>query len=74
MGKIIKYKHHGVEVYVDEYLQGTHRENCLCFRCARFKPNTPENCDFAEQNYRACKIKDMVMPVFECKHFVFPKE
>ena len=70
MGKVISYEHHGTIVYVDEGLRGTHQEHCLCFRCARFKPNTPENCDLAEQNYRACKINDMVMPVYECPSFM----
>lgn len=69
MGNIVYYEHHGATVAVDEELKGKHREHCLCFRCSRFKPDTPENCDFAEQNFRACKINDMVMPVYECSHF-----
>ncbi len=70
MGEIIRYIHHGVEVAVDEELKGRHRTHCLCFRCGLFKPNTPENCDLAEQNYRACKINGMTMPVYECPKFV----
>ena len=69
MGKIIRYIHHGFNVAVDEDLKGRHRECCLCFRCGLFKPNTSENCDLAEQNYRACKINGMTMPVFECPKF-----
>jgi len=69
MGTIIWYEHHGCKVAVDDDLVGKHREHCLCFRCGRFKPNSTENCDQAEQNYRACKINDMTMPVFECPKF-----
>jgi len=70
MGRIEWYSHHGEIVAVDEDLKGTHREHCLCFRCLKFHPNTPENCDYAEQNYRACRINGMVMPVFECPRFI----
>ena len=73
-GKIISYQHHGESVFTDENLAGHYRELCLCFRCGRFKPDTSENCDFAEQNYRACRIGSMTMPVTECKHYRFPKE
>ncbi len=67
MGKIVWYEHHGAMVAVDSDLKGKHRDHCLCFKgCRRFKPDTPENCDRAEQNYRACKVNDMVMPVWEC--------
>lgn len=69
MGKVITYNHYGTLVSVDEELKGKHREHCLCFRCSEFSPNTPENCDLAEQNYRACKINGMVMPVWECPGF-----
>ena len=69
MGKIIQYEHHGAMVSVDEDLKGKHREHCLCFRCDFFHPDSPENCDKAEQNYRACRINDMVMPVYECLKF-----
>jgi len=70
MGKIIWYTHHGAEVAVDEELKGKHREHCLCYRCSRFKPNTPENCDYSEQHFRTCKINNMVMPVYECGDFM----
>ena len=63
------YVHHGVIVAVDKSLKGKHREHCLCFQCAKFAPNTPENCDYAEQNFRACKINGMTMPVYECSHW-----
>jgi len=69
MGKIVWYEHHSQMVAVDEDLMGKHREHCLCFRCSLFKPDTTENCDMAEQNFRACKINSMVMPVYECPEF-----
>ena len=70
MGRIIQYEHHGRLVSVDEDLKGRHRVHCLCFVCARFKPDMAENCDLAEQNYRTCKLNGMVMPVWECEWFV----
>lgn len=72
MVNIIGYSHYGEWVFVDEKLKGKHQEYCLCYRCGKFKPNTPENCDYAEQNFRACKINSMTMPVWECKWFEFP--
>jgi len=66
---IVRYKHHGEFVAVFKELKGKHREHCLCFQCKLFKPDTPENCDLAEQNYRACKINGMTMPVYECPKF-----
>jgi len=70
LGRIIWYEHHDRLVAVDEDLKGKHREHCLCFRCSSFKPDRPENCDLAEQNYRACRINGMTMPVFECRQFI----
>ena len=70
MGEIVRYYHHGCEVAVDEDLRGKHREHCLCFRCMNFNPGTSASCDLSEQNYRACKINRMVMPVYECPKFV----
>ena len=69
MGNIIWYKHHGVAVAVDEDLKGKHRDHCLCYRCANFYPGEPVNCDLAEQNFLACSINSMAMPVFECSEF-----
>jgi len=69
MSKIIWYEHHGALVAVDEELKGKHREHCLCYRCDLFKPNQVDNCDLAEQNFRACKINNMTMPVYECRIF-----
>lgn len=71
MGKIIKYQHYGVEVFVDEDLKGKHREHCLCFRCQRFNPDEPDqNCKIAELNYRNCRLNGLVLPVYECPEFV----
>ena len=69
MAQIEWYEHHGRIVAVDAGLRGKHREHCLCFRCGRFKPDTPGNCDRAEQNYRACRLNGMTMPVYECPVF-----
>ena len=66
MGRITHYEHHGKLVAVDLRRKGKHREHCLCFRCSKFKPDTTENCDIAEQLFRGCKLNGTVTPVYEC--------
>lgn len=67
---IIQYEHHGVTVFVEDRLKGTHRGNCLCFKCASFKPGTPENCPKAQELYEYCVKHGMTTPVYECPVFV----
>ena len=67
--KIIQYDHHGVKVSVREDLKGTHREVCLCHRCANFKPGTSANCPIAQTLYQLCARESLVTPVFECPKF-----
>lgn len=69
MGIIDRYYHHGEYVAVDLDLKGKHREHCLCFRCPRFKPDTPENCDIAELLFRIDVLFHLVTPVWECAKF-----
>lgn len=65
--KIIKYEHHGIEVYVRNCLQGRHRDMCLCYACYKFKPEDDvNNCPKANRLYRLCIEEGMVTPVFEC--------
>ena len=49
--------------------KGTHRENCLCFSCERFKNDTPEKCQKADELYQLCCKHNMVTPVYECPDF-----
>lgn len=64
---IIKYEHHGKEVWVDEKLRGKHREHCLCFKCEVFSPGLPEqNCPIANLNYAVCIAHNVTLPVYEC--------
>ena len=69
MPKFMKYEHHGEVVWVDADLKGKHTEHCLCFSCEKFKPDTPENCPIAEQNYQMCVQHSLVTPVYECPKF-----
>lgn len=69
-GKVIKYTHHGNEVYVKEELKGTHREHCLCFECAEFEPGTPDNCHIAATLFRLCQEFGVTTPVFECPEYL----
>jgi hypothetical protein len=69
----VLYDHHGVDVWVQKTLKGTHREHCLCFApCMRFKPNTDDNCNIAQSNLELCKKHNIVTPVFECPKFLPP--
>jgi hypothetical protein len=67
---IEKYEHHGVEVSVESKNKGQHRQNCLCFYpCAKFKPDTAENCPIAKDVFAICVRHHITTPVFECPEF-----
>ncbi len=70
MGNIIWYKHHGKRVVVDSELRGKHREHCLCYKCGKFKPDSPDNCPRAMVVFAFCVVNHMVTPVYECSKFV----
>jgi hypothetical protein len=67
---IVKYTHHGREVFVRADLKGNHREHCLCFSCFNFKPGDSDNCPVAQQVYKTCVDFNLVTPVWECPQFV----
>ena len=72
MGNIVQYEHHGQLVSVDEDLKGTHREHCLCFRCARFTALTgprEANCPISNKVFTLCVEHNLCLPVFECPEF-----
>jgi hypothetical protein len=64
-----QYEHHGKMVWVKSELKNRHREFCLCFNCAKFKPGTTENCPIANQTFGNCVKNNLVTPVFECEVF-----
>lgn len=68
---IVKYKHHGKDVSVQEHLIGKHKEYCLCYQgCVHFKPeNREENCIIANINFENCIKYDLVLPVWECAKY-----
>jgi len=70
MGEIVKYEHHGVEVFTDSETKGKHRSFCLCFKgCKRFKPGERGNCEIAQHIFRNCQEYNVVTPVFECPQY-----
>ncbi len=69
MADYVQYEHHGALVSVREDLKGKHREYCLCWSCANFKPGEESNCPRAKQLYQFCVENDMVTPVWECPAF-----
>lgn len=68
MGEIIQYTHHNWNVFVDEALQGKHRQHCLCFRCNLFAPQQIHNCAIAQQNLELCQRFGLTLPVYECPY------
>lgn len=66
-----QYDHHGRRVWVRSDLKGRHREHCLCFSCALFKPERREqNCKIANSVFEVCVQFGLCTPVFECPAFV----
>ena len=63
------YEHHGKLVGVRQDLQGKHWDHCLCKECARFQPDTENNCPIAEDTRTNCKKHNLVTPVWECPSF-----
>lgn len=71
---IERYEHHGMMVYVQESLKGKHRAHCLCYQsCNNFKPNMPDNCTIAQDNYKQCVKHNIVTAVYECPKYI-PRE
>jgi len=70
MRDIILYEHHGVNVWADKQLKGTHREICLCYSCSRFVIGSPDgNCPIANKLFELCVENHVVTPVLECPKF-----
>ena len=65
----VKYKHHGVEVFVKRHLKGRHQEFCLCYCCGKFKPGMENNCFIAQAVYKNCVVFNIVTPMWECPEF-----
>lgn len=63
------YTHHGKKVWVDRKFKGTHRKNCLCFKCKKFKTERVKNCKIANALYAIDAAFNLVTPVCECPKF-----
>jgi hypothetical protein len=71
MGEIIKWIHHGKEVFTDEDQMNQHRIHCLCFRCKLLNTEDREkNCPIANKLFVICVESDITAPVFECPKFL----
>ena len=67
---VIKYDHHGKEVYVREELKGKHRDHCLCFICDNFNmDNKDKKCKVADMIYHICIHYNLTLPVWECPDY-----
>jgi hypothetical protein len=70
MGSYLGYEHFGNLVWVRSDLIGKHRDYCLCYKCANFKPEDREaNCPRANLIYAQDVMLGMVTPVWECPAF-----
>jgi hypothetical protein len=69
MGTYTCYTHHNLPVWVREDLQGKHRQFCLCYDCAMYKPDTEENCPIAQSLFMTDVEFSIVTPVWECPEF-----
>jgi hypothetical protein len=68
---IITYTHHGKRMAVLSHLRGKHRDATLClYDCAKYHPNTPEQCPYAQRIIETCVKFGVVLPVWECAHYV----
>lgn len=68
-GAFVKYLHHGNYVWADVANFGEHRDNCLCYKCALFVPDSDDNCIIAQEVFENCKDFHLVTPVWECPYF-----
>lgn len=78
--KVIKYNHHGNNVFVLKDKQGQHRDHCLCWICGKFypEPEVPvkavnKNCPIARILYLMCVLYKLVTPVWECPEWIPPR-
>jgi hypothetical protein len=64
-------------VYVLKDKRGQHREHCLCWICGKFYPEEEvrsKNCPIAIKLYNLCVTLKLVIPVWECPHWIPPRD
>ena len=72
---IMRFNHHGAEVFSYKEQVGTHRACCLCWNCEKFKPGPPtENCKIANLLFAVDLQCQITTPVFYCKEYEGKKE
>ena len=71
--KIMKYEHHGKDVYVREDLKGTHWDSCLCAICEDLNLGSDNKCPIADAIYKNCVEFGVVTPISECPAFKLMK-
>jgi len=72
MYKIIKYEHHGKDVFVRDDLKGKHRSYCLCHqKCKKFQPGKFNNCFITQSVFENCKKFNIVTPIWECPFYEY---
>ena len=74
--KVIKYNHHGNDVFVLKDKKGWHRDHCLCWICGKFYPEPEDRddyCKIAKVIYALCVCFNLVLPVWECPNWIPPR-
>lgn len=74
--KVIKYNHHGNEVFVLNGKEGKHRDHCLCWCCGKFysePEDMHQNCPIAKLLFSICVLLKLVTPVWECPNWIHPR-
>ncbi len=67
--ELLKYEHHGTDVFVFGELQGLHKDHCLCYLCTKFHPCEPDNCPIAQATYEHNVKYHITTPMWECPEF-----
>ncbi len=67
---VINVERHGAMVWEEEQMDALRKERCLCLRCAKCKPGTPEHCAVAARLYEACKEHNLALMVTRCATWI----
>jgi len=67
--KFVEYIHHGEKRMVREDLKGLNADFCLCHSCAKFKPNSTDNCEIASGLHAFIIRNHALAIIWDCAEF-----